>query len=216
MTPALTALLLAFPAATGAPAPLEPDGRRIEALVHVAAAELDWHFDLEEARREAEDSGRPLVVYQREISGFERRAAARLRIDLPEDPRALKDADAIRALFEQEYVAQYGLKLDQMRIELVNWRVAASGPNPERRSSDGTVAGADASRGHRTVYLRGEPTRVPVFARSGLADDVEIPGPVIVEERETTVFVLPGWTLTKHETGSLVATRQSASNSKEA
>jgi N-methylhydantoinase A len=32
-----------------------------------------------------------------------------------------------------------------------------------------------------------------------------IPGPVIVEERETTIFVLPGWTIRLHPNGSLIA-----------
>ncbi len=85
-----------------------------------------------------------------------------LRIDLPDDPRKMADPSAIRALFEQEYVAQYGLKLDDMAIELVNWRVAASGPSPDRRPSGKAGAGSDAARGHRTVYIRGEATRVPV------------------------------------------------------
>jgi N-methylhydantoinase A len=37
-----------------------------------------------------------------------------------------------------------------------------------------------------------------------------VDGPVIVEERETTIFVLPDWKLRVHADGSLTATRKEA------
>jgi len=42
---------------------------------------------------------------------------------------------------------------------------------------------------------------------AGLEAGQEIVGPVVIEERETTVFVLPGWSLSVHSDGSLIATR---------
>ena len=77
---------------------------------------------------------------------------------------------------------------------------------PDRRAAARKSA-AEAQRASRTVHIRGEATQVPVVAREALGADTRIDGPVIVEERETTIFVLPGWQLTMHETGSLVATR---------
>ena len=32
-------------------------------------------------------------------------------------------------------------------------------------------------------------------------------GPVIIEERETTIFILPGWTASVAENGCITATR---------
>ncbi|MGE0847007.1 MAG: hydantoinase/oxoprolinase family protein, partial [Flavobacteriaceae bacterium] len=129
-----------------------------------------------------------------------------LSIHLPGDPRETRDAQAIREIFERDYVAQYGLKLADMSVELVNWRITASAPSPDRRAAARKSA-AEAQRASRTVHIRGEATQVPVVAREALGADTRIDGPVIVEERETTIFVLPGWQLTMHETGSLVATR---------
>ena len=131
-----------------------------------------------------------------------------LRIDLPFDPRVKNDPAKIRDLFEAEYVAQYGLKLADMSIEIVNWRLAAVGPTPERGAR---AAGRDAAvqePSSRTVFLHGEPAEVPVFGRNGLEPGRVIDGPVIVEERETTIFVLPGWTLELHDNGSLFANRK--------
>ena len=48
----------------------------------------------------------------------------------------------------------------------------------------------------------------PVYDRTALTTDSSVAGPVIVEERETTVFVLPGWDLSVHPDGSLIAKRQ--------
>lgn len=130
-----------------------------------------------------------------------------LRIDLPFDPRIERDVGGIRDLFEAEYVAQYGLKLDGMALEIVNWRVAASGATPERGASVVPAVTDIRTPSMRTVFLRGEPVEVTVYSRSGLEPGQRIEGPVIVEERETTVFVLPGWTLELHENGSLFANR---------
>ena len=128
-----------------------------------------------------------------------------VRVDLPEDPRIKKDSAAIAALFETEYKRQYGLKLDGMQIEVVNWLVTASGRQPERETAP--AAGGTDGRGDesRVLQIRGVATDVPVWQRSAVTEADKIPGPVIIEERETTIFVLKDWVVTRHESGSLVA-----------
>lgn len=130
-----------------------------------------------------------------------------LRVDVPFDPRESRAASEIRAIFEREYVAQYGLKLDGMAIELVNWRVTASGPTPQRAASAVAPVERSPEPTFRTVHMHGKPTQVAVYPRNALRQNDKLTGPLIVEERETTVFVLPGWTLELHSTGSLVANR---------
>jgi N-methylhydantoinase A len=128
-----------------------------------------------------------------------------LRIDLATDPREGRDAEAIRTLYEAEYEKQYGLKLDGMAIEVVNWRVTGSGRTPDRSAETGKKAGEPVNPATRTVHLRGEPRDVPIYQRTDITPADRIEGPAIVEERETTIFILGGWTLTLNETGSLVA-----------
>lgn len=127
-----------------------------------------------------------------------------VRIDLPADPRQMRDAQAIKDIFEAEYDKQYGLKLDGMDIEIVNWLVTASGRQPKR---DPGQAGLDGDRGEETrpVHIKGEAQEVPVWQRRAITEADRIAGPVIIEERETTIFVLGGWVVTRHESGSLVA-----------
>ena len=40
-------------------------------------------------------------------------------------------------------------------------------------------------------------------------------GPLIVEERETTIFIQPGWTASLHENGSIIANKNIASKKKD-
>ncbi|MCR5857500.1 hydantoinase/oxoprolinase family protein [Mesorhizobium sp. J428] len=127
-----------------------------------------------------------------------------LRIELPFDPRETLDGDTMREIFDREYVTQYGLKLD-MPLELVNWHVTARGRLPERAAATVAKGGSKPAPRSRTVHLRGKPVETAVYSRTELMDDDVIAGPVIVEERETTIFVLPGWTIRLHANGSLIA-----------
>ena len=129
-----------------------------------------------------------------------------LRIELAFDPRQGLDAAAMRTVFEREYVAQYGLKLD-MPLELVNWRVTARGRLPDRAAGDVAKGGGRPVPRNRTVYIRGNPVETAVYSRSELMENETVAGPVIIEERETTIFVLPGWTIRLHENGSLIANK---------
>ena len=47
----------------------------------------------------------------------------------------------------------------------------------------------------------------PVYRRPDLGVGQTLTGPVIVEERETTAVIRPGWTVTVAADGSLVAER---------
>ena len=48
-----------------------------------------------------------------------------------------------------------------------------------------------------------------MYDRAALAAGQAIPGPAIIEERETTIVLLPGWTATVDTRGSIVAKRGS-------
>ncbi|WP_163849317.1 hydantoinase/oxoprolinase family protein [Pseudooceanicola aestuarii] len=130
-----------------------------------------------------------------------------VRIDLPGDPRQARSAEDIRRLFEAEYDRQYGLRLDGMQIEIVNWLVTASGRQPDRHAGQGGSGTQGRGQETRPVHIRGVAEDVPVWRRDAITDADRIAGPVIIEERETTIFVLRGWDVTRHESGSLVAAK---------
>lgn len=130
-----------------------------------------------------------------------------VRITLKDDPRQTHDAAAIRNQFEAEYLHQYGLKLDGMKIEIVSWLVTASGVQPDRSAKTQAHVAAIGGAETRPVQLRDGIRDVAVWQRAAITSDDQIAGPVIIEERETTIFVLEGWTVSLHSSGSLVANK---------
>jgi N-methylhydantoinase A len=54
------------------------------------------------------------------------------------------------------------------------------------------------------------PTDVPVYRREELGAGARFDGPAIVEERETTAVILPGWSVEVASDGSLIATKAAA------
>jgi N-methylhydantoinase A len=71
------------------------------------------------------------------------------------------------------------------------------------------ASAADARKGTRPVrFTRGEsPVDTPVIDRDALSTGAEVIGPALVEERETTAVLRPGWRAVVTGDGSLVASR---------
>jgi N-methylhydantoinase A len=119
------------------------------------------------------------------------------------------DPGAVLAAFEAEYARIFGLTIPDVPIEVVTWRLSVSGdagaadPKP-------TAAGAGTSPiGTRPVVFarRSAAVDTPVYRRAELAAGAGFDGPAIVEERETTAVIRPGWHVTVSEDGNLIATR---------
>ncbi len=105
-----------------------------------------------------------------------------------------RTAGVVRGAFEQEYLRLYGrLGPEDVPLEIISWRVRSSGPAPDLELS---VAGepGDHAKGSRLAYMPelGGLVEVPVVDRYRLAPGVTLAGPVIVEERESTLVIGPG------------------------
>ncbi|ODU22434.1 MAG: hypothetical protein ABS87_02215 [Sphingomonas sp. SCN 67-18] len=124
-----------------------------------------------------------------------------------DDPRKARDVAALRAAFERDYETLYGVRLDDMDVEIVNWRVTAQGGTSERDVAVTLADAPGAPKKHRKVFIGDRYMDVPVYDRGALALGQQVTGPVIVEERETTAFILPEWTLSIDASGSLIASR---------
>jgi N-methylhydantoinase A len=123
------------------------------------------------------------------------------------------DDDAVLAAFEAEYRRIFGLTIPDVPVEIVTWRLAVSAdadtvePDPARAGS-----GATPFARRPVVFARATPAvDTPVFRRSELGAGDCFDGPAIVEERETTAVIRPGWSVEVGPDGSLVATRTSTS-----
>jgi N-methylhydantoinase A len=127
-------------------------------------------------------------------------------VTLDADPRAARDTGGIRAAFERAYHAQYGVNPSHVPIEVVSWRVTAEGAAPDGSAMTRPPERAGAAKGKRAIGLWPDAGAVPVYDRAALAAGQAIAGPGIVEERETTAVLPPGWTARVDAIGCLIAT----------
>ena len=128
-------------------------------------------------------------------------------VTLGRDPRSGIDEGEIKAAFENAYEELYGLTLEGMDVEIVSWRVSANAGDEPRRVVVPMAAETASPKSKRDVYIAGRNHSVAVYDRMSLAVGQTVPGPVLIEERETTIFVLPSWDVTALDDGSLIAKR---------
>ena len=173
------------------------------------AAALNLAFDelAEEGRGKLVSAG----ADPKEIT-IERTADMRLvgqlhEINVP-IPAGTLDASAygeIRRAFEEVYTARYTRVPAEAELEILSFRVRASGPAPEItiRQADVPQGGAGALKGHRKAYFGEGFVETAIYDRYLLTPGVTVQGPAIIEERESTTVVPPGDTLTVDEAGNL-------------
>ena len=126
-------------------------------------------------------------------------------ITLENDPRKTHDPAEIRQVFNLAYQAQYGFTPSHVPIEVVSWRLTARGPLVPFDVALSLPSKPGKPKKSRKVHLWRDDQMVPVYDRMALAKDQKIDGPVIIEERETTIIVLPGWTARVDAFGCIVA-----------
>jgi N-methylhydantoinase A len=173
--------------------------RRI-ALARLDAASLRTEFDrlAEEAERFLAEAGIAAADVARRYRLDMRYAGQGYEIEVPvEGPLDDTLAARLPALFADEYAKVFGISFPEKPVEIVNWKVDASGPEPGRERTyrlrpDG--AARHARKGTRPAYFpeAGGFVDCPVYDRYALRRGDAIAGPALVEERESTTVVCPG------------------------
>jgi N-methylhydantoinase A len=129
-------------------------------------------------------------------------------ISFERDPRRGRDVEMVRRNFETAYHAQYGVNPSHVPVEIVSWRVTAQGPEIAVYTAARPAAGNGKPKSTRRILLWPEAGAVPVYDRHSLALGQTIEGPAIIEERETTIVLLPDWQAVVDEIGCVVAQRK--------
>ncbi len=120
------------------------------------------------------------------------------------------DDTAAANAFEKDYREIYGMTIPDVGIEVVTWRLSAFATS-EMVEPDPVASGVGAEPSGSRLMLfdrNAEQIEAPVYQRSDLGAGAVFAGPAVVEERETTAVIRPGWTVEVAVDGSLVATRQ--------
>ena len=164
--------------------------------------QLDWRFAngllnemAEEGRKVLESSG----LAQSEIN-YQRTADMRyvgqgheVSVALPDGDLGAAHLAQITAEFEATYRGLYGRKGPEVPLEVINWRVVASGPRPPMnlRLSRDAAQRSEPRKGARRAYFpeSGGYVETAVYDRYALQPGMTFTGPAIVEERESTLIV---------------------------
>src|ERR1700738_321871 len=109
------------------------------------------------------------------------------------DPRAKHDTAWLRGQFEGAYEKLYTLRLPDVDAEVVSWRLIAIGPSLPRHSTPALAERPRERKATRKAHFNGAEIETPVYDRGHLARAQCIVGPAIIEERATTIIILPGW-----------------------
>jgi 5-oxoprolinase (ATP-hydrolysing) len=130
--------------------------------------------------------------------------AHEITVRLPASPTDPEIEAALRRSFDETYRGLYSVLNDSFEVEVLNWRVRVSGPSGDLWfESAHDTAGEQASRQAWDERSRSF-VEVPVYRQAAMDAGVTFPGPLIVEQRETTAVV--GATDTAHidASGNLV------------
>jgi N-methylhydantoinase A len=123
------------------------------------------------------------------------------------DPRQARDVEAIRATFEAAYFAQYGVNPSHVPVEVVSWRLTARGPDNVVDAAPANAMTPAAPKGERAIPLWAGTPNAKLYDRTALCEGQSIAGPALIEERETTVVLPPGWVGVVDAIGCITARR---------
>ena len=147
------------------------------------------------------------IVLRRYADMRYRKQGYEIRVPMPAGPLDPTRRTEIQAAFEAIYRGLYGHAVAGTPIDVVSWRVVASGPRPRlelARLAGGGRAEA-ARKGTRRAFVpeRRAYAEVPVYDRYAVAAGSTLTGPAIVEERESTVVIGEGAGLRVDAIGTL-------------
>jgi N-methylhydantoinase A len=136
-------------------------------------------------------------------------------VPLPARPLGERDVAVIRAAYDTEYIRFYDRPVPGSDVEIMSYAVVVA-TVPEdapvvTAAVDDAVLAPDATAA-RTQLVRdtitGKVSPWSVHDRTALAPGVQIVGPAIVAEDETSTLVGPGWSATVNGLGYLELTRK--------
>jgi N-methylhydantoinase A len=123
-----------------------------------------------------------------------------ISVALPEQDLASGGfVEELLARFYTAYESLYGRTVSGSEVEVITWRVRVSGPRSH--VTTGKIGGERGAtkeplKGSRPVYFDelGQYVDTRVYDHYALTPDMQIQGPAIIEQRESTVVVGPSAT----------------------
>lgn len=170
-----------------------------------------------EAREHVRDPEAATVTFGAELryvgQSYELEVPLAERPDDATDPVGRFEAGSLAERFHAAHERTYGYRTAEP-VEMVTLRATAT---VERDVQHGEYAPTvESERDHREVWFDGQRHQATVLARRSLAPNETVTGPAVLEQRESTTVVPPGWRGTVQRDGTLVLQRAEASNANDA
>ncbi|MGH3147681.1 MAG: hydantoinase/oxoprolinase family protein, partial [Rubrobacter sp.] len=113
------------------------------------------------------------------------------------------EVESLRERFHETHEQRYGYRMEDEPVELVNLRLVATVPVDKPKLEEPRPEG-DAEGGSREANFGGDSYEVPVLDRGQMGEGSKVEGPAIVEFKEATCVVSPGWRGRVDRVGTLV------------
>jgi N-methylhydantoinase A len=136
-----------------------------------------------------------------------------LTVTVPAGALTAQDLERIREQFHEAHARAYGYAAREDPVELVNVRLTAIGvsPKPQLKAlPKGTGDFQAAAKGRRPVWFSETFgfTSCPIIDRYRLCGGDVVPGPVVIEEIDSTTVVHPGFEVQVDGFGNLLLRRR--------
>jgi N-methylhydantoinase A len=120
-----------------------------------------------------------------------------LAVPLPDGPITARTLDLLAEGFAAAHQRMYGFLAEEEPVQLVTFRVEATGLVAKATLAQEPMSGADATgaiRARRDVWIAEEERSLPcpIYDRDLLEPGNRFLGPAIVEQMDATTLVLPG------------------------
>ena len=120
-----------------------------------------------------------------------------------------KNIKSIKIEFEKVYKILFG-RIEKMPLEIISWRTIASGPvtNFIIKNKNFNTTSKNIYTKKRPVYFGGKSyIHTKVIDRNNLQKSFQAKGPLIIEERESTLIIPPNFNVRMDPTGNLLIKR---------
>ncbi len=116
------------------------------------------------------------------------------------------DWDTLRSAFAERHTQTFGHADMNNECEIVNIRLVSLGivDKPALAFTSDIPASSDPILEHRKAWFGTGWTDCPIYDRAKMASSLTITGPAIIEESGGTSVVPPDWTVTVHDSGTLI------------
>ncbi len=135
-----------------------------------------------------------------------------ISVPLPARALSARDSARLRAEYESRYEQQFGLRISDVPVEFLTWSVNVS--TISRRLKTKSVSKKKNARatanGKREVFdpKAGKRRSIATFLRRELAPGMQLAGPALIVEPQTTTLVPGGWRCRVTAAGHLLLENQ--------